>query len=368
MRIAQVANFVTPNSGGLRTVLGHLAEGYGQFGHHTVQVLPGEDDRVVDTPWGRQAYIRSPVVPGTGYRVVLDPVRVRRVLDHLQPDVIEVHDRTTLRGIGGWARDCGVPSLFVSHERVDRWLRQWLPRILPLTAVADRSNASLAAAFDTVVCTTRWAAQEFERIAVPTVIVPLGVDHERFAPRLDPRPECDNPELRLLLVSRLSREKRPDLAVDAVRELVRRRVPVRLEIAGDGPMRNRIARSSRGLPVQLRGFVAGSDELAALMADADVVLAPGPVETFGLAAVEALACGTPVVVNRDSALPDVVGDAGRAVPSSGVSFADAVQDLVAVDELQRRRAAHEQSLQFRWPRTVEGFLRVHAGHRAPIAP
>lgn len=43
-----------------------------------------------------------------------------------------------------------------------------------------------------------------------------------------------------------------------------------------------------------------------------MAIAPGPAETFGLAALEALACGTPVVVSAESALPEVVGDAGPA--------------------------------------------------------
>ena len=55
------------------------------------------------------------------------------------------------------------------------------------------------------------------------------------------------------------------------------------------------------------GFLPGRAELAALLASADVVIAPGPAETFGLAALEALACGTPVVVSAESALPEVVG-------------------------------------------------------------
>src|SRR3712207_7820352 len=51
------------------------------------------------------------------------------------------------------------------------------------------------------------------------------------------------------------------------------------------------------------GHIADRSAVAALLASADVVVAPGPVETFGLAALEALACGTPVVVDQASALP-----------------------------------------------------------------
>ena len=356
-RIVQVANFVTPTSGGLRTTLAHLAQGYAAQGHEVVQLLPGDTHAVVETPWGRRVSLESTLVPGTGYRVMLHALRVQEVLAGLAPDVLEVHDRTTLRGLGAWASRRGVPSVVVSHERLDCWLQQWLSRRLPLRSMADRSNRSLAAGFDRVLCTTEWAAQEFTRLGVGNLrIVPLGVDLQRFHPRLYGGLRDD---IVLVMASRLSREKRPDLAVETIRELRRRGLNARLVVAGDGAMRDQLEKQSEGLPVQWRGFVPDREELAALMADADVVLAPGPVETFGLAALEALACGTPVVVNRHSALPEVVGSAGRAAASSGFVMADAVMDLLTVDEPVRRHAARRRAEQFSWDATVRGFLDLH---------
>ncbi len=123
-RIVQVANFVTPSSGGLRTTLRHLASGYAEAGHDVIQVLPGPADQDVGTSSGRQILRRSPALPGTGYRVLRGGAQLTALLDRLEPDRIEVHDRTTLRGLGGWAAARGVPSLVVSHERTDRWLEQ----------------------------------------------------------------------------------------------------------------------------------------------------------------------------------------------------------------------------------------------------
>lgn len=87
------------------------------------------------------------------------------------------------------------------------------------------------------------------------------------------------------------------------------------------------------------------------------MVAPGPVETFGLAALEALACGTPVVVSSDSALPEVIGDAGVAV--RGDDFADGVRELLARDPAARRAAARARAKEFGWPASVAGFLSVH---------
>lgn len=357
-RIVQVANFVTPTSGGLRTALQHLAEGYAAHGHQVVQVLPGDRDAVQHTAWGTVVLVPGIPLPGTGYRVVTQLRRLEQLLGELAPDRLEVHDRTTLRGLGGWARRRGVPSLVVSHERLDVWLHQWLPRHLPLGQAADRSNAALAAAFDSVVCTTSWAAEEFRRLGADNLVqVPLGVDLSGFPPRL--HPTHDRGELLVVMASRLSREKRPDLAVACLRELVRRGHRVRMLVAGDGAQRAGLERSAADLPVEWLGFVGDRGVLAGLMAAADVFLAPGPVETFGLAALEALACGTPVVVNRNSALPEVVGPAGRSSASSGWVFADCVEELLASDERLRRHVARARAEAYSWDVSVRGFLDVH---------
>ncbi len=357
-RIVQVANFVTPTSGGVRTTLRHLAAGYTAAGHGVVQVLPAKWDAVeLDNCGVTRIHLSAPALPGTGYRVHRDVARVRRILDRVAPDVLEVHDRTTLRGLGQWANKAGVRSCVVSHERLDRWLHQWLPRRLPLQQAADWSNGALATSYDAVACTTEWAAEEFVRISADNVhVVPLGVDAAAFRPRLSGRP---HQEVLLVMSSRLSREKRPDLAVEAVRELLRRGRPVRLVVCGDGPLRLPLRRRARGLPVEWRGHVGDREELGALMARADVALAPGPIETFGLAAMEALACGTPVCVNGDSALPALVGSAGRSLHGSGRCFADGVEELLGVEERLRRKTARRRAELFDWATSVRGFLEVH---------
>ncbi|NEA77246.1 glycosyltransferase, partial [Streptomyces sp. SID13588] len=113
-----------------------------------------------------------------------------------------------------------------------------------------------------------------------------------------------------------------------------------------------------GLPVTFLGHVADRDRLAALQACADIVLAPGPAETFGLAALEALACGTPVVASALSALPALIGPAGAGA-TDGRGFADVVQRLLARPESARRAAARSQAEQYGWPAAVSAFLAAH---------
>jgi alpha-1,6-mannosyltransferase len=283
---------------------------------------------------------------------------VRAVLDALEPDRLEISDRLTLRSLGLWASAAGVPSTVIAHERVDGVLRAFSPlSVRGAQLAADRHNATTAQRFDRVVTTTQFAAQEFARLGIPTNHVPLGVDLERFRPANRRQPDG---EPLLVLCSRLSREKRPDLAIEALRVLRRMGYPVRLVVAGSGPLTASLRRRARGLPVEMVGHLADRSSVAGLLGSADVVLAPGPVETFGLAALEALACGTPVVAASTSAVAELVaGGAGRSARPEPPALAAAVAALLAVPEARRRQAARARAELFPWSRTTDTMLALH---------
>ncbi len=376
MRIVQLANFYGPRSGGLRTALHHLGAGYTARGHEVVLVVPGprRTDETLATGV-RRITLPAPKLPGTGGYRAVDPWRVTRLLERLCPDALEVSDRLTLRGLGTWAARHGVPSVVISHERLDRLLAQFgLPAGLAVR-MADRANSRMAAHYDTVVCTTGFAREEFDRIGVRNVLrVPLGVDLTAFSPtRRDAGLRArlrDGADALLVHCGRLSVEKHVERSVDTVAALHEEGRRVRLVVAGDGPRMAALRRRARGLPVTFLGFVPERAVVARLLASADVSLAPGPHETFGLAALEALASGTPVVVSRSSALAEIVRPAlgsgvvrdspvphcGAAVADDAASFAGAVGGLLAVEEARRRAAARARAEDFTWPAAVDGML------------
>ncbi len=379
MRIVRLANFVTTHSGGLRTALRNLGEGYQRAGHEAVLIVPGRERSDKMTSQGRVITLPSAPLPRTGgYRVMTGRRELTQLLDDLEPDRLEVSDRTTLRWTGGWARQRGVGSMMVSHESLAGLLGVWgMPQ---RDSLADKFNLRTAEFFDQIICTTSFAAAEFRRLGVPNLIeVPLGVDLDEFHPsRADEavRARYARPgELLVAFCSRLSGVKRPELAVDTIGVLRNDKVPAVLAVAGDGVRRAALAYRAARLPVRFTGHIADRSAVAALLASADVVLAPGPVETFGLAALEALACGTPVVVNESSALPEVVGDAGVAVAGTPEAFAEGVRNLMERPEPERRAAARARAEHFGWPQAVDGFLRAHgalpevalAGRKRPTA-
>ncbi|MFF8910455.1 glycosyltransferase [Streptomyces olivaceoviridis] len=367
LRIVRLANFVAPASGGLRTALRELGKGFRAAGHEPVLIVPGERHTDRDTEQGRVITLPGPPLPGTGgYRVLTDKRRVAALLEELAPDRLEVSDRTTLRWTGRWARRARVPAVMVSHETADGVLRAWgLPEHLARRA-ADSLNTRTAHVYSRVVCTTEFAEREFVRIGARNVVrAPLGVDlMERHPALRDPGLRdryARGDEALLVMASRLSVEKRPGTALDALEALLRRGRRAVLVVAGDGPLRARLEQRARdrGLPVTFLGHVSDRTALGALQASADVCLAPGPAETFGLAALEAMACGTPVVASAYSALPEVIGSAGATAAGGGETFADAVELLLDRAEPERREAARARAECFGWGTAVEAFLAAH---------
>ncbi|ARP69204.1 glycosyltransferase family 1 protein [Streptomyces pluripotens] len=367
LRIVRLANFVAPASGGLRTALRELGKGLRTAGHEPVLIVPGERYTDRDTEQGRVITLPGPVLPGTGgYRVLAGRRRVAALLEELAPDRLEVSDRTTLRWTGRWARRARVPAVMVSHETADGVLRTWGMSENLSRRTADALNTRTAHVYSRVVCTTEFAEREFVRIGARNVVrAPLGVD------LMERHPVLRDPGLRaryarttdalLVMCSRLSVEKRPGVALDALEALLRRGRRVVLAVAGDGPLRIRLEQRARarGLPAHFLGHVADRAVLGALQATGDVCLAPGPAETFGLAALEAMACGTPVVASASSALPEVIGSAGATAAGHGEAFADAVDLLLARGEAERREAARARAECFGWGAAVEAFLAAH---------
>ena len=362
MRVVQVANFYGPRSGGLRTAVDRLGAEYCAAGHEVYLVVPGPEGE-----WQRLGSgvtrISMPArrIPFTGGYRAVHPRPITSLLTRLRPDALEVSDRLTLRSLGPWGRRHEVATVMISHERLDRLAGQLLPG-RAARAVADFANRRTAANYDAVVCTTAFAREEFDRIHASNVVtVPLGVDLEQFHPRRHSalvRSHWATPEQTLLVhCGRLSVEKHAHRSIDAVAALHDSGVDARLVVVGEGPLRAKLERQAARLPVHFTGFVGNRDTVASILASADVALAPGPHETFGLAALEALACGTPAVASRTSALTEILtAECGASADNDPHAIAMAVSAVISRPESARRLSARRRAENFSWPRSAAGML------------
>jgi alpha-1,6-mannosyltransferase len=363
VRIAQLANFVGPRSGGMKTALTALGEGYAAAGCERLLVIPGEEDRRHETPAGPVVEVRAPKVGG-GYRLIVEPWRVIDVLEEWAPTSVELSDKLTLLPVTRWARRNGIGSVLFSHERLDDQMQLRTGLEATTKVSIGLLNRVLVRSFDTVVVTSRYAHEEFHRLAVaagtPMAQVPLGVDLDLFGPLSAPA-SAPVGHLRLIHVGRLSPEKSPHLAVAAAVELHRRGVPITLDVYGEGPMMAELATLAHGSPVTFHGHLGDRRELARRIATADISLSCCPAETFGLAVLEALACGTPVVTaDRGGASELIDATSGDWGAPHAEALADAVLRVAARPAAERRRAARARAERFDWSATVEQMLALHA--------
>jgi len=184
-------------------------------------------------------------------------------------------------------------------------------------------------------------------------VVPDVVDVDAFAAiRRQPR---NAPEARILAVSNLVRRKGLYYLIEAVRLLVADGREISLTVVGEGPERSALEAQAKGLPVELVGARPRA-EIAKSLQYADVFAMPTLGDPFGIAAVEALAAGVPVVLTDTSGSADLLEPLGARIapPRDPVALRDAIveclqnPDLVppdAADVLRRycgREAVGEQ--------------------------
>lgn len=204
-------------------------------------------------------------------------------------------------------------------------------------------------------------------------VVHPGVDHEVFSPegpsRWPGRDTGDGP--RLLFAGRMQPYKGPHVLVDALAVLRRRGHEVLPQIHFTGAVSGQ-----RTYDVQARAYLAGLSQqcsfsapvqprvLASYMRAADVVLVPSVAESFGLVAIEAQACGTPVIAHRAGGLTTAVADkiTGEFVPSLvPETWADVLESVLHEPERWRAygRAAIGHANQFSWTAMAQRMLGIY---------
>jgi alpha-1,6-mannosyltransferase len=319
--------FFTPQGGGVPRYLRAKHEWLRRHSNvrHTI-VAPG----VRDAQGGDVATVRTwPLLASYGYRFPVDVPRWRNRLIRLQPDLIEVGDPYG----PAWAalragEKLGVPVVGFYHSDLVRLASCRLGTHVG-EAVA-RYIRQLYRQFDLVLAPSRYVAERLAEMGIEGVVrQPLGVDVDIFHPdRRDPglREELGlAPDVRLLIFAgRFSNEKNVPLLLKAFRKLGR---GYHLLLVGGGMT---VPSQSN---VTVRGYQCDERELARLIASCDALVHAGQQETFGLVALEAMACGIPVVGVAEGGIAELVGERHGVLarPGSANSFAEAIAALYERD-------------------------------------
>jgi glycosyltransferase involved in cell wall biosynthesis len=237
-----------------------------------------------------------------------------------------------------------------------------------------RRYAAAATAADRVLCVSEATARGVEeRLGVPRAriaVTPLGVD-PAFRPL--PAPERDATLARLgvrppylLFVGLAQPRKNLEAVATVFARLSARLEELTLVVAGgDGYPEGRLATiwKETGAPERVRhlGYV-GSADLPALYSGAVALLFPSRDEGFGLPALEAMACGCPVVASDRGALPEVVGPGGLLFAPDDVDGLEEAAGRLLDDEAFRRGQAErglERARGFTWAATARATLAAY---------
>lgn len=172
-------------------------------------------------------------------------------------------------------------------------------------------------------------------------VIPNAVDHDRFTPGGDPelRLRYAHPDEKLVThVSNFRPVKRVEDVVRVFAALSTR-VGSRLLMIGDGPDRPRAVELAAELGVSGRvSFLGSSPRIEKLLSISDLFLLPSEQESFGLAALEAMASGVPVISTRVGGVPEVVAD---GVTGSLHEVGDVEQMAAAATRLLSDEALHQ---------------------------
>ncbi|ACU53876.1 glycosyl transferase group 1 [Acidimicrobium ferrooxidans DSM 10331] len=326
MRHVLVTNDFPPKIGGIQHYLGEI---YRRLDPTSFVVVTRDEAgaEAFDRAFGaRVVRVRGPLLPTRALAA-----RVRGLAREIDADLVVIDP---IWPLGEVAASLGLGWVGVAHgAELTLPLRLW--------PTAGRIRSVLAGALG-VVAAGGFVARALDGVVPADAIatVPPGVDLERFCVGDRERARKDlmvDPERSLVLfVSRLVPRKGAHIVIDAVAQLHR---PVELHVVGDGRSRSALEQRARrrGILAVFEGRVA-LDRLVASYQAADVVAFPAhdrwfglEEEGFGIVALEAQACGVPVVVGVSGGTAEAVDPAsGRLVASRRPrAWAEAIEERLA---------------------------------------
>lgn len=396
MHILDLNSFYSDLGGGVRTYTRQKMRFFrGRPEHRYTLVVGGAENRVDEEDGVRVYQVRGPMVSKANrYRQMFDWPEVARILRTERPDIVEVGSpyvdpwlakaatgRSTLSAVldsVGASFPTARPMKLVGFYHADfpdtymaPFSASW-PQALrvPFMAFWRRYVQAVYGGFDATITPSYWIYRKLLGSGVANAYpVPLGVDPEQFHPKkrdaaLRASWGVGPDDVVLLYAGRFAQEKGVEVLFDALPDVLRRRADVKVLFVGKGPMEDRVRELAARAPDRVisREFIQDADALAAVYASADVFLAPGPYETFGLATLEAMASGLPVVAPSEGGSAETVSAAQAGVlfrAHDRRDFANKVVELLEADRRAGgRRARRFAETQMTWNDTFERML-VH---------
>jgi glycosyltransferase involved in cell wall biosynthesis len=390
MKILHVIANLAPRYGGPSKACWEMARAVAQLGHEVSiytsnQDGPGELEVPVGQPvWQEGVEIRYfPIQPprfwGTSLPLALG---LRQKIP--ASDLVHIHSLYLFHDLvaGHYCRRYGIPYLMRPHGTLDPFIhRRHRGRKRLMEHWFENRNIRGAAALHFTTAQEAELAAPYT-FATPGLVVPLGVGVDEFAAMPEPGsfrrryPEIGDKHI-ILFFGRINFKKGLDILARAFGAVARRRQDVHLVIAGPdnegwgGRVRTWLEEEGMGVRTTFTGMLLGPERLAVLR-DASLFALPSCSENFGLAVVEAMAAGLPVIISDQVNIWQEVetGGAGRVIPCNATALADQILDLLDHPEAAQHMGQKGRALvqeRFQWPRVgrslAEAYIRIIDEHR-----
>jgi glycosyltransferase involved in cell wall biosynthesis len=374
--------------GGAEVVAYELARAAAAAGHEVVLLSDVSDAEVAHlprlryVPVGGRLQRRLQRMRGGFFRWLVQHLvgnlsvarAARRELRSSQFDVVHTHGSLATILISWRTR---VPIVYTEHDSTP-WschYRRWWERAIRKVVYRTVNGAAYSRATCVAATCGSLAAEIVRRWHVDprrvTTILGAAIDANVFhAKPTEPSLASTvfGVERYCLFAGRLTPRKAPDLLLHALVEAPE----VTCVFAGDGPMRSRLERLAETLGVAERALFLGSvgqADMPALYAAADFVVMPSFSETTSMVAVEAMACGTPVIATRIAELPNLVTDWERGFlikPGDVGQLAMALRFVDGDADLRARMSKNAQHFvsELLSPTVSERYLELYASLRA----
>jgi glycogen(starch) synthase len=352
--------------GGLGRHVEALAQELAAAGHEVQVVTRGEKDELVDEVIAGVRVRRAAADPIAidfttesllAWSQAAEHALIRAALPLLRggvPDVVHAHDWLVAQSATTLAQASGAPLIATMHATEAGRNQGWLPK--PLNLAIHSVERWLAQSADAVITCSQTMRAEVSRLfelnATHVHVVPNGIDAPRWRVPVQARAATrarHGGDPLIVFAGRLVHEKGVQTLLDALRRLRAAHPGLRLAVAGTGTFEDALHDRARTLriarAVDWLGFVE-DEELAPLLAAADVVVVPSLYEPFGIVALEAAAARAPVVVAETGGLVDLVtdriaiasfppGDADALVQAIGAVLANPGDTRAAVERATR---------------------------------
>jgi alpha-1,6-mannosyltransferase len=365
--VLDVNNHYSATGGGVRTYH-HAKLAYYRERSDVRYALVVPSTRFARRAEGNATIFEVPALPSPaqGYRVLHDRAAIARVVDEFAPDIVEVGSvfalpRFVRHAVAG--KHIAVVA-FLHSDYPLSYVRPFFGRAGARVAglagrAADAHMRRAYERFDAVFAASEHSCERLRSLGLSRVVrVPFGVDSRAFRPDL--RERSDDRRV-VLFLGRLAAEKGIDLLFEAYPRF--RDPSITVRIGGRGPARKRLERFVARYPeVQALDRIDGEAALARTYASADLLLSLGSSETFSLATLEALACGTPVIAPDAGGAGELVrrSGAGRVFPAGDAgALARAIREPLPDEHRDRARAfALGQSWERTFDRLTSAYARV----------